>query len=161
MKVDASTRAFTLVELVIVLAVLGVLAITLRNPMKDYLRRVEFNNTVDHVKRLIQTCQTRAMTNPNLHIGLWFDFKGGRAVPFQDQANPSLYQYDGAGDPAYLQAAQLKRGVRFLPVAGFPDVVIFRGDGSTYRSLKVVVTDGVLKDTLDVLASTGRVRVLR
>lgn len=161
MKVEARQRGFTLVEMIVALLIVGILALTLKNPMKDYLKRLEFNKSVEHVKRLIQTCQSKAMANPSVHVGVHFDRVGHRAVPFQDRANPALYQYDPAGDPPYLQPVALKRGVRFEAVAGFTDDVIFRGDGSAWRSFKIVVTDGILKDTLDVLASTGRVRVAR
>jgi hypothetical protein len=142
-------------------ALVGILALVLRNPMKNYLKRLEFNRAVSNIKALIQTCQTKAMANPSLHIGVYFDDAKHRAVPFQDRANPSLYQYDAVGDPAYMQPAELKRGVQLVRLAGYPPEIVFRGDGSAYKSMKVVITDGILKDTLDILASTGRVRVLK
>lgn len=150
---------FSILELVVVIVVIGVLALVLKNPMQGYLRRLEFNKSVDNVKHLIQTSQSKAMANPNLHIGVWF--ADSSAGAFQDRANPSLYEYDAGGDPAYLQPARLKRGVRLVKLPGYPDEIVFRGDGSAYKSFRIAVTDGVLTDTLDVLASTGRVRVLK
>lgn len=155
------SRGFTLVEICVAVGILGILALLVKNPMQKYLKRLEFNRSVDNVKHLIQACQSRAMANPNLHIGVWFDDANHKAVPFQDKGNPSLYQYDAASDPAYMQPAVLTRGVKIKRLTGYPPEIVFRGDGSAYKSLKVVITDDVLKDTLDVLASTGRVRVLR
>lgn len=154
-------RGFSILEVFIAVAVLGVLGALSINPMSRYLKRTEFNSAVNNVKHLLQTCQSRAMANPNVHVGVYFDANLGKAVPFQDKANLSLYQYDPTGDLPYLQAAILKRGVRFERLAGYPNEIVFRGDGSAYKSLKIVLTDDVLKDTLDVLASTGRVRVGR
>lgn len=159
MKISVSSRGFSILEVVVTLIVIGVLAAVARNPMRTYLQRLEFNKTVDNVKHLIMTCQSKAMANPNLHVGIWFG--DSTAVPFQDKGNPSVYEYDKNADPAYMSPANLKRGVRLQKLPGYPDEIIFRGDGSAYKSLRIVVTDGVLRDTLDVLASTGRVRVVR
>lgn len=158
---SAGSRGFSILEVCVVAAIVGVLGLTLRNPMKNYLKRLEFNRGVTNIKHLIQTCQSKAMANPSLHIGVFFDDAKHRAVPFQDRANPSLYQYDASGDPAYMQPAELKKGVQIVRLAGYPAEIVFRGDGSAYKSMKVVLTDGILMDTLDVLASTGRVRVLK
>jgi hypothetical protein len=101
------------------------------------------------------------MANPNLHIGIYFDRSKSphKAFLFQDKNNPAGYEYDGKSDPAYLQPEVLKRGITFQTLSGQPDEVIFRGDGSAWKSLKICITDGYRQDTLDVLASTGRVRL--
>ncbi len=159
MKLRSGSAGFSILEVCVAVGVIGLLAALGIKPMKNYLKRTEFNNGVNNIKHLIQTCQSRAMSNPNIHVGVYFDQKLQSAVPFQDKSNPTLYQYDPAADPKYLQATTLKRGVRFVKLSGYPDEIVFRGDGSAFKSLKIVVTDGTLKDTLDVLASTGRVRV--
>jgi prepilin-type N-terminal cleavage/methylation domain-containing protein len=161
MESKKRNRGFTLLEISLVLAVIGILALLSAHPMKNYLRRLDFRSSSRNIKRLIQTGQSKAMANPNLHIGVFFDLTGSpnQAFLFQDRINPQSYQYDGIGDSLYLQPEKLKKGITFTALAGYPDEVVFRGDGSAWKSLKIILTDGILSDTLDVLASTGRVRV--
>lgn len=156
-------NGFTPLEILIAVVVVGLLAASSVRPMKNYLRRMEFRNSSQNIKHLVQTAQSKAMANPNVHIGVYFDKASSpnRVMLFQDKANPAAYDYDGSGDPAYLAPAILKPGTSIQTLSGYPDEIVFRGDGSAWKSMKVVLTDGTLKDTLDVLASTGRVRVGR
>lgn len=159
MRFPSASRGFSALEATIAVVLLGIAAVVVRNPMRTYMKRLEFNKSVDNVKHMIMACQTKAMANPGQHAGVWFG--DSVAVPFLDKGSPALYEYDRLADPAFMQQAVLKRGVRLRKLPDFPDEIVFRGDGSAYKSLRIVITDGVLQDTLDVLASTGRVRVLR
>jgi Tfp pilus assembly protein FimT len=154
---------FTVLEIMIAAVILSLLVGLSVRPMKNYLRRLDFQNSSQNVKHLVQTAQSKAMANPNVHIGVYFNkaTTPNRVMLFQDLANPSTYNYDGSGDPAYLAPTILKKGTSIQILTGYPDEIVFRGDGSAWKSMKVVLTDGTLKDTLDVLASTGRVRVGR
>lgn len=162
MKRDTE-NGFTFLEIMIAAGILSLLAALSIRPMKGYLRRMEFQNNSQNVKHLVQLAQSKAMGNPNVHIGVYFNRSTTphRVMLFQDLANPAAYNYDGTGDPAYLAPTILKKGISLQMVSGYPDEIVFRGDGSAWKSMKVVLTNGTLKDTLDVLASTGRVRVAR
>jgi Tfp pilus assembly protein FimT len=151
------------VEILVTVVLVGLLALLGVNPMKNYLRRLEFKTSSQNIKRLIQTAQSKAMANPNIHVGAYFDMSKTphRVILFHDRINPASYQYDGSGDASYLQPEVLKVGTYFKPVTGYPDEIVFRGDGSAWKSFKIVITNGTLNDTLDILASTGRVRVGR
>lgn len=157
-------KGFTLLEILIAAGILSLLAGLSVRPMKDYLRRVDFQNNSQNIKRLVQTAQSKAMGNPNVHIGVFLDRVStpNRVALFQDLGNPSAYNYDKNADPAYLAPAILKKGILIKTIAPYTDdEIVFRGDGSAWKSMKVLLTNGTLKDTLDVLASTGRVRVSR
>lgn len=158
-----NVRGFTILEVTVTLVILGIAAALSFNPMRNYLRGIEFKNSGKNIKRLIQTAQSKAMANPNTHIGVYFDRSKSphKAFLFQDKVNPSSYEYDGKTDPNYLQPEVLKRGVVFEPLPGQPDEIVFRGDGSAWKSMKICISDGTRKDTIDVLASTGRVRLGR
>ncbi|MDB5105448.1 MAG: hypothetical protein JWP91_3137 [Fibrobacteres bacterium] len=157
----AAQKGFTFLEVMVVVIVMGLLALLAFNPMRNYLHRMEFKNCSQNVKHLIQTAQSKAMGNPNVHIGVFFDRSTTphKAFLFQDKLNPASYRYDGSGDPAYLQPEKLKAGMSFKTIPGYPPEIVFRGDGSAWKSMKIILTDGTLQDTLDILASTGRVRV--
>lgn len=161
MSFTAGNKGLTLLEVTMALIVLGIMCAFAFSPLRGFLRGIDFRNSGDNIKRLIQTAQSRAMANPNVHVGVYFDraSKPNKAFLFQDKANPSAYSYDGASDPGYLQPEVLKKGIVFQALPGFPDEVIFRGDGSAWKSMKILITDGTRMDTLDVLASTGRVRL--
>src|SRR4051812_14604175 len=105
MTYQESNRGLTLLEVSVALAVAGILCLLAFNPMKNYLRGIEFRNSGENIKRLIQTAQSRAMGNPNVHVGIYFDraSKPNKAFLFLDKKNPLDYTYDGAGDPNYLQ----------------------------------------------------------
>lgn len=158
-----SDRGFTILEVGLAVVLLSIACALAFIPMRNYLRNIEFKNSGQNIKRLIQTAQSKAMANPNVHIGIYFDRSKTphKAFLFQDKANPSGYEYDGASDPPYLQPEVLKRGVKFETLPGQPDEIIFRGDGSAWKSMKICLSDGTRRDTLDVLASTGRVRLGR
>jgi Tfp pilus assembly protein FimT len=159
MKSLTNEQGFSILEICVTVVIVGLLGLLAVNPAKNYIRRLEFNNSAHNIKRLIGTAQSRAMANPNVHIGVYFDLTRNphKVFLFQDKEMPGFYQYDGAGDPAYLQPETLKRGAVFKPIPGYPREIVFRGDGSAYKSMKIVITDGILKDTLDILASTGRI----
>src|SRR5688572_12723478 len=97
-------RGFTILEVTVAVVVLGVVAAIVFNPMRNYLRNIDLKNSGQNIKRLIQTAQSKAMANPNLHIGIYFDRSKTphKAFLFQDKANPAAYEYDGASDPGYL-----------------------------------------------------------
>ncbi len=157
----SNEKGFTMIEILVTVVLIGLLALLSINPMKNYLRRLDFQNSAKNIKRLIQTAQSRAMANPNEHIGVYFDLAATpqKAFAFIDKFNPSLYVYDAVKDPIYLQPEVLKRGSSFTALSVCPCEVVFRGDGSAYKSFKIILTDGTLQDTLDILASTGRVRL--
>ncbi len=154
-------KGFTLIEISVTVILIGLLALLSKNPMKNYLRRLEFQNSVKNIKRLIQTAQSRAMANPNVHVGVFFDTTSNaqKALVFIDKTDPTTYSYSGSSDPTYLQPEVLKKGTSFQTLSGYPPEIIFRADGSAYKSLKIILTNSILKDTIDVLASTGRVRI--
>jgi prepilin-type N-terminal cleavage/methylation domain-containing protein len=159
-----SENGYTMLEITVVVVIVAIMATLAVHPMKGYLSRLEFRNSSENIKRLIQTAQSKAMANPNLHIGVYFDLSKTphRVLAFQDKANPAFYQYDPSGDLAYLAPQSLKPGSSFKRLSAYPeDEVVFRGDGSAWKSFKILITNGTLIDTLDVLASTGRVRVGR
>src|SRR6267142_2652150 len=112
---ESENRGFTLMEICIALALVGLLALLSIHPIKNFLRRMDFKSSVMNIKRLIQTAQSKAMANPDLHIGVFFDLKSkpNKAFLFQDRLNPLSYQYDGKADSAYLQPEVLKRGTGF------------------------------------------------
>ncbi len=55
---------FTILEVSVAVVLLGLLALLGFRPMKNYLRRIDFRNSAENIKRLIQAGQSRAMATP-------------------------------------------------------------------------------------------------
>ncbi len=143
MNYQGHSTGFTILEVSVIIVLLGLLALLAFRPMKTYLCRIDFQNSAENTKRLIQAGQSRAMANPNVHVGVYFvqAKRPQRVFLFEVKANAGMNQYDGPGDPQYLQPEVLKPGLSLETLLGPPDEI--------------------LRDTLDVLASTGRVRLGR
>ncbi len=153
-------RGFTFIEIIAALTLLSLLGALSIRPMKTYVRRLNFDSSVNGLKGLILTAKSRAIANPSVHCGVFFDVQADpqRILAFQDQTDPESYTYEAGKDKSYLQPYVLKTGIRIALVPDYPPSIIFRGDGSAYVSVKVIITDGTLTDTVDVLARTGRIK---
>ena len=86
----------------------------------------------------------------------------GQIVSRDPDVHSGALVFAGTRVPVDTLVEYLKRGCSIDDfVAGFPSVVVFRGDGSANASAKVVLKRKGMEDTVDVLASTGRIKVVR
>jgi hypothetical protein len=131
--------------------------------MGRYLHNLEQKNAVTGMRKLLQTARSKAMSNPGVHCGVWFN---PATVPpqaglFLDTFSPGNYAYEPGKDKDYLAPFVLPKGATISIPDPYPAAIIFRGDGSAYLSGRVEVRNSGMDDTLDVLASTGRIRSSR
>jgi prepilin-type N-terminal cleavage/methylation domain-containing protein len=157
---------FTLIQLIVAMAIVGLLAASSLKFMVGIVDVFKQKAAVTTVKHMMLAARARAMANPAVHCGVYFALSGSPRYirMFEDIGKPLDYTYDSTVDKRYGQPAKLDGKVSLsIPpnTPAFPNVIIFRGDGSAWLSGKVVVTTGKRKDTIDVLAATGRVKVNR
>lgn len=153
----------SLLEILIVVAIAGIIASLSARPMGNYVSRLRFKNSLDEIKRLVQTTKSRSMMNPQVHCGIYFDSKSKppRILSFKNLNDPKNHEYEPGPDSLILIPVVLKKDISLSPVPGYPETIVFRGDGSAYTTAKVVVRFQDISDTLQILASTGHVQVLR
>jgi type II secretory pathway pseudopilin PulG len=153
----------TLLEIMVVIVIILLLSYLAKAPMARFLKTMEQKNAVIGVKKMMQTARSRAMANPSIHCGVYFDMVSipPKAILFQDTFAPGSYSYDPGKDKSYLAPFELPRGTVLSVPTPYPPAVIYRGDGSAFLSSMLVVRSAVLSDTLEVLASTGRIRSTR
>ena len=158
-----SQKGITLLEVLVVVLVIAIMGAFAKPPMTRYLRTLEQKNAVVGIRKLVQTARSRAMANPSVHCGVYFDMasKPPKVQLFHDTFAPGSYAYDAGRDTPYQQAFTLPKGTTLSIPDPYPASIIYRGDGSAYLSSKVLVRSAAFVDTVDVLASTGRVRTTR
>ena len=62
MHVRNHHRGFAILEVAAVLVLVGILATLSVRPMRNYLRRIDFRNSAENVKRLIQAAPASLWT---------------------------------------------------------------------------------------------------
>jgi Tfp pilus assembly protein FimT len=142
-------------------------AITAR-PLSGVLSRLRLQNSAEAIKHMIINARTRSISSPDRHCGVVFRLHAAGSTLndsifcFLD-ANPPDNIYVAAQDNRYLAAYVIPRKQRITAAipAGYPTTLVFRGDGSATSSAKVALTLKNMKDTVDVLACTGRVKVIK
>ena len=112
------------------------------------------------------TAPFRTVANPDRHCGAVFWLHASSSVDDSVfaflESNPPDKVYVKGRDSLYLAPFRISRKDKVTSIipAGFPSVIIFRGDASATASAKIVLTLGNMQDTVEVLASTGRVKVV-
>jgi prepilin-type N-terminal cleavage/methylation domain-containing protein len=161
LKAPRAQWGFSMPELVVSLAVILVMACFAIPSLSSYLKSIKQRETVTACKRALQTARAKALSNPAVHCGVHFDVyaKPQTIQLFLDTYNPSDNVYEPGKDKDFLAPIPIDSGATLYVVANHPAAILFRGDGSAFRSGKLISRSAGLIDTIDVLASTGRIRI--
>ncbi len=165
LTVPKNESGFSALEVLVVVAVIGILAGLCIHPLSAFLQRIRLQNAADNMKHYILNARIRAVSNSERHCGVVFRV---HAAPKDDtvfaflEENPPDNIYTKGKDSLYLSPFVVKKSeaISSRIAVGFPALIVFRGDGSATASAKVVLTLKANEDTVEVLASTGKVKVV-
>jgi prepilin-type N-terminal cleavage/methylation domain-containing protein len=160
-----SHRGFTLIEMMIVIAVAGILCVFAIPSIRRIVDRTRIKTAAVSIKRQIQTAQTMALRNNQLRCGIYFKCVANSQSSQIFIDNNSDGKYNPTSDTKVLEQAKLPLKVSyFIPSSGgiVDSVFIFRGN----RSAVKFGTIGLCNDQKDtilikVIASTGRARIIK
>jgi len=146
----------------IIIAVMSGFAV---KPISAMVQRIKLKNAADGIKHHILNARVKAMANSERRCGVVFRVHASASVndtirSFLDK-NPSDNIYTAGVDSLYLAPYVIRKDRDKIMVSipqGYPSVIVFRADGSANASARLVLTLKNFKDTVEVLASTGRVR---
>lgn len=152
-------------EIMIVFIVIAVMSGFAVKPVSGLIQRIKLKNAADGIKHHIVNARVKAMADTQRRCGVVFRVHPGAAIndtiqSFLDKA-PSDNIYTAGVDSLYLSPHVIRKDRDKIEISipqGYPSVIVFRGDGSANASARLVLTLNAFKDTVDVLASTGRVR---
>ncbi len=158
---------FTAAEIFIAVVIIGFLAALTVKPLNAWMQRLNAKKAGDGLKHYLLMARSRAIANPARHCGVVFKLHAASStlddsvIAFFDKV-PNNNVYDKGVDSLYSKPYVLKKKEKLSAaiLSPYPSVIVFRGDGSANASLQVVLTLKSIQSTLDVLASTGRVKVV-
>ena len=162
-------HGFTAVEILFVVVLIGILTALAVKPVTGLLQRIKIQNAADGVRRLLLNARVRAVSNSQRHCGVSFVLSNGTAptdydyaFAFFDQAPPNADNVYNVGDTLYGAKFKVSRGdkIKMTLVPATTADIVFRGDGSANTGLNIVLTLNNYVDTVNVLPSTGRVKVI-
>jgi Tfp pilus assembly protein FimT len=158
---------FTVTEVMVVLCFIIIMIFMARPALKSFSASIGMHTTAKTIKSELMLAKTRALGDPNVHAGVYFDTAGSPdcVVAFMDDDTTSMndYQYTQGKDHLLCPPYKLPNydTLRILSSSPFRTVV-FRGDGSAKTSARIYISNKLKRgDTLTVLASTGRIRLMR
>jgi type II secretory pathway pseudopilin PulG len=165
MKPANKSCGYTIVELLIICVIVGILAAVATPFMSPMVELVKLRTAADTIKRQMIAARTRALSDPNTHVGVYIDqsVTPNQSFIFFDVAGGTAYQYDAGTDPIYMGAYQVPRGISdSIPTTGgiTNNCVVYRGDGSAKTGGSIILVNryGRIR-TVSVLASTGRIKI--
>jgi prepilin-type N-terminal cleavage/methylation domain-containing protein len=172
-KINKNSLGFSLLEVLAVITIIGILAAVARPSVVSYLEGLRLRTASNAVKQQIILAKTRALGDPNIHCGVYFDTSSSPDVVKTFLDTNSNNVYNAGIDQLFMPAYKLPKTdtLKILSNSNIsdPKAIIFRGDGSAKASLKLCIVSSYKNkssnknpcDTISVLASTGRIRIWR
>lgn len=172
-KVLKKARGFTIMEILVVLAVISILGAISIKPLSGFLQRIKLQNAANGIKYTLLNARVRAMSNSYRHCGVVISLHASTTIndsvfafldkPPYNSTNPLGWNlYNKGVDSLYGQpfVVEKKNKITTVIPSGSPSVIVFRGDGSANATGLLVLTLGNFQDTVKVLASTGKAKVV-
>jgi prepilin-type N-terminal cleavage/methylation domain-containing protein len=161
-----NSKGFSAIEILVTVVLLSLITAISVKPLASYLERLRAKSAADGLKHYLIYVRSQAIANPGRHCGVTFKFN-----PKTSKLNDSVYAfydvpannvYDKGTDVLLPQAYALKKQDKVWAeiINPSPTSLVFRGDGSAHTSHLLNVHLNNIQFTIDVLASTGRVKVV-
>ncbi len=165
LKVRWGMRGFTALEIMVALVVISILSAASVPPIMALLQKIKLQNSADGIKHLILNARMRAVSNAYKHCGVVFRSHASATVDDSVfaflESNPPDYIYTAGQDSLYGKPFVIEKKYQLaLTIPTGDSAIVFRGDGSANVSVKLVVTLKNFVDTVKVLASTGKVKLV-
>jgi prepilin-type N-terminal cleavage/methylation domain-containing protein len=157
-----TASGWTLMELLVAIVMVSILSALAIPTMTPMLESMKLRTAALNVQRTLVAARTRAITDPNVHCGVYFP-DSMNAYIFPDSASGTAYQVD-ARDTAniYLGRYKLPKKIYLcsLSTSLTNRCIVFRGDGSAKYGGNIYIFNKYNKKrTINVLATTGRIKV--
>jgi len=162
-----STCGFSLLELLTVMAIAGALSVMAIPLGKKFIDQINLKITSDSIKNQLSIAKMRAISDPNIPCGVYFDIDSSpqKAIIFIDQPGGRPYLYDEGIDTRHLNEVIIPKGITLKIPEVAPiqnNSIVFRADGSVKTGGNILLTDNYGKARrINVLPSTGRVRIFQ
>ena len=161
---DAPSAGFILMELLIIIAIAGILAVIGIWSMTGLIARMKVMGAADLLKSQLIVARTRAITNPLTHCGVYYDRTNNRSLVFFDNNGDNAFT---SGTDQILQNwTDLPKLVQLYTPSGADtiagNVFIFRGDGSVKNGGGIGVhykNKPTTCKTVYVVKTTGNVEI--
>jgi prepilin-type N-terminal cleavage/methylation domain-containing protein len=166
MSFQNKNSGFTLVEVIAVIAIIMITGLIARPSFSKFLESMRLRTEANTIKNQLNLAKIRALGDPNVHAGVYLDTCGTRdsTLVFLDDDSTAIndYQYTKGRDHLLMPGFSLPKTDTLTIAAGFPNTIVFRGDGSTKTMGKFFIKNKYgTRDSISVLASTGRITVRR
>lgn len=148
-----------MIELILALSLMAILSAVLMPSLRPFLSNISSSTSITTITKELHFVRSRAIADPNLHVGLFLDTIGtpDSIITFFDDDND--YHYTRGSDRVVMAGFALPEAAILVIPSGFPEAIVFRGDGSAKQSALFLVNQRYNRlDSISVLASTGRIK---
>lgn len=160
---EINNKGFSLLEVIIVAAIISIIAVALFPSSKKLLDQIRLNTTTNAIKHQLVMAKTRALEDSKVHCGVFVDTVQKKIQTYLDDGTPGGNdQYDPGSDHIFMKSYKIPSSITLNISAGNPNGgIIFRGDGSAKTpGLTLTITNKYNKSKhISVIPSTGRIKL--